>query len=45
MTLYAKWESYLEPTILTIEVPTAGEEIVISYSQYKTDADHKVSVD
>lgn len=47
-TLYAKWEVYHQPTILTVQVPdggTAARTLSISYSQYDIDADHKVTID
>ena len=50
MTLYAKWEAYCQPSSLTIHIPdsatsAAERTIILSYSQYNIDSDHKVIID
>ena len=47
-TLYAKWEAYHLPTVLTLEIPEGTDSdrtILLAYSQYEVDNDHKVIIE
>lgn len=48
MELYAKWEAYSQPSVLTVRVPegtSSVRTITVAYSQYNVDADHKVFIE
>ena len=48
MTLYAKWVSYHMPSTLTVQIPegpSSTRTIILSYSQYNIDNDHKVVIE
>jgi hypothetical protein len=48
MELYAKWEPYSQPSVLTVQIPEGSSSvrtITVAYSQYNVDSDHKVLIE